>query len=66
MSLHPGQRVSLGDAKHGATVLLDDGTEAALQWLSRNHQRATVRQHGRHHRIPAHRIVRVVRRGDQP
>lgn len=66
MSLYPGQRVSLGDAKHGATVLLDDGTEAALQWLSRNHHRAKVRHHGRHHMIDADRIVRVLKRGDQP
>ena len=64
-TLHPGQQVSLGDAKHGATVLLDDGTHAELQWVSRNHKAATVRQAGRHLRIPAARIVRVVKRGDQ-
>lgn len=59
------RRLQLADAKHGATVLLDDGTHAELQWLSRNHKAATVRQHGRHLRIDAARIVRVVKRGDQ-
>ena len=59
-------RLNLADAKHGATVLLDDGTEAALQWLSTRGGKAIVRHHGRHHRIDPARIVRVIKRGDQP
>lgn len=63
---YPGnQGVTLGDAKHGAVVVLVDGTEGVLQWLSRDHRRATVRVGTRHVRIDASRIVRVVRRGDQ-
>lgn len=59
-------RSQIRDAHAGAIVLLDDGSEAALQWLSKHGGKATVRQHGRHLRIDATRIVRVVKRGDQP
>ena len=59
-------RSQIRDAHMGAIVLLDDGTEAALQWLSKYGGKATVRQHGRHLKIDADRIVRVLKRGDQP
>lgn len=58
-------QVTLGDARNGATVELDDGTFARLQWLKRDHSRATISQGGRHHLIDPARIVRVVQRGDQ-
>lgn len=61
----PDPHVTLGDARNGATVELDDGRHGELQWLSRDHSRATVRVAGRHLRIPTTRILRVVRRGDQ-
>lgn len=58
-------RSEIRDAHAGAIVLLDDGTEAALQWVSKYGGKATVRQNGRHLKIDPARIVRVVKRGDQ-
>ena len=61
----PNPQVTLGDARNGATVLLADGRSGRIQYLSRDHQRATVHMGGRHFRVPANQIVRVLQRGDQ-
>lgn len=61
----PNPQVTLGDARNGATVVLDDGTTARLQWLRRDHGRAVIHDGQRHRRIDPARIVRVLKRGDQ-
>lgn len=57
----PNDHVTLGDAAHGALMVLDDGRQGRLRWLHRDHTRAVVVIGGRHHRIDPARIARVIR-----
>ena len=60
---HP---VTFGDAKYGAVVLLDDGREGVLQFVTRYSRKCKVRVGNQYVRVDSDRIVKVIQRGDEP